>query len=434
MRTLIDRLCAVLVATAFLLWPQIVRAQWSDLGLSGREVTQLRSSHGFLYACTSDGLYRKTSDTADSSWVMLGFGAQRVYDVLAMSPETLLVARQITSTGADTVGLWRTTDGGATWNAFQNGLGAGGTADRMVRALLEPPAAAGAVLAATEGGIARSADGGSTWTEVYPSGRYFFLAAGISTLWAGGEGAAFGPIIRRSKDGGQTWLGSFLGGNINRAGSMAFDPSNADVAYLGLTYDLRRTVEDGVSFTSIPLPAGVACTALGNRGFAPLRLYASGDAAPGGATVFKSDDGAASWTSISFPAASSTLEHNFLVRSGSAADTIFLGMGSGVLRCVEPFPTVRVDPPVQESQLELHVSPNPAPGATVVTFSLPNAMRVSLRALDSGGREVATLLSGQYDPGPHRFVWKHRRLPSGVYFLQLRADGQVAIRRVAALR
>jgi hypothetical protein len=108
-------------------------------------------------------------------------------------------------------------------------------------------------------------------------------------------------------------------------------------------------------------------------------------------------------------------------------------MGSGVLRYVE-LELVGVDGPVRESQLELHVSPNPADAATVVTFSLPKALHVSLRVLDSCGREMATLLSWQYEAGAHRFVWNHRGLPSGIYFLQLRAGSHVATRGAITVR
>lgn len=64
------------VLLALLLSPLRAYAQWSDLGLSAREARQLRSSHGLLYACTNDGLYRKCSDSADSAWVLLAMCAE----------------------------------------------------------------------------------------------------------------------------------------------------------------------------------------------------------------------------------------------------------------------------------------------------------------------------------------------------------------------
>jgi hypothetical protein len=122
-----------------------------------------------------------------------------------------------------------------------------------------------------------------------------------------------------------------------------------------------------------------------------------------------------------------------LVRSGPAADTLFLGMGSGVLRYVE-LEVVGVDPPVRHSELALHAHPNPFAAATTLTFTLPRAMRVSLRVLDTGGRVVATLLAGDYDAGPHRLTWSPRQLPSGIYFCRLDADGTLATSKVLIVR
>lgn len=428
------RLGLVAVVTGLALLPVTAVAQWSDLGLSGREVTRLRSGHGFLYACTSDGLHRKPSDTPDSAWVLLGFAGQRVYDVLAVSAETLIVARQITSTGADTVALLRSTDGGTTWSAFQNGLGAlGSAADRKVTALLGPPALPGTVLAGTQNGIYKSSDGGLSWKNVSFGGRFFFLSAGASTLWGGGEGTSFGPIARRSTDGGESWVSSFTSGIDNTALAMAFDPSDPNVAFLGLAYGLYRTTDDGLSWVNVPLPLGVGSSALGNRAFAPLRLYANGDAPPGGATLFKSDDGGSSWNAVSFPAAGSTFEWTILVRSGPAADTVFLGTGSGVLRYVE-VELVSVDAAPPGPRLELQARPNPFRGRTALTLRLPRALQVSILVLDSSGRAVARLFQGHLEAGTHELVWNPRGLPAGAYFCYLRAGRQTAVRRLLVLR
>ncbi len=408
-------------------------AQWSDLGLSGREVWRLQLCHGMLYACTNDGLYRKASDTVDSSWVLLGFGGQRVYDLLAVSPETLIVAREVTGTGADTVSLLRSTDGGTNWNPFQNGLGADGSTSRRVLALLEPPGAPGTVLAGTRQGMNKSTDGGLTWVKVSSGGRFYFLAAGISTLWGGGEGSAFLPFARRSTNGGANWTTVFNGESDGRAIGMVFDPTDPDVAFLALDSEFpQRTADNGNTWVPVPLPPGVRAI-LASRAFPPLRLYAQGDAPPGGATIFRSDDGAASWSPVSFPAAGSSIELTILVRSGPAADTLFLGMASGVLRYVD-VELVGVDRPVWHSKIELLVHPNPSPAATVFTFVLPRPTHVSLQVLDPTGREVATLLSADHDAGPHRFTWIHPGLPSGVYFCQLRAGDAVASRKVLTVR
>jgi hypothetical protein len=429
----------VLAALALLtLSPAVAHAQWSALGLSGRQVTQLRSSHGLLYACTTDGLHCKASDTADSAWVLLGFAGQWVHDVLAVSAETLIVAREITGTGADTVAMLRSTDGGANWNPFQNGFGADGSSwDRKVVALLAPPGAPGTVLAATWAGVGKSTDGGMTWKKVAFSGRHFFLTSASSTLWAGGESNGFTAFVRRSTNGGDSWQSRFTTGNDDHAQAMAFDPVDGNIGFLAIPDALYQTTNNGDAWTPIPYspPGPFGYRALATRAFPPLRLYATGGASPNpaGATFFKTDDAGASWTPVSFAAAGSNGVPALLVRSGPTADTLFLGTVSGVLRYVE-LQVVGVVPPARESRLELRAHPNPFRGATTLTFELPRASKVMLRVLDTSGREVATLLAGEQAAGQHHVDWTARGLPSGIYFCELRAGDEAATQKIFVVR
>jgi hypothetical protein len=213
---------------------------------------------------------------------------------------------------------------------------------------------------------------------------------------------------------------------------MAFDPSNPALGFLGTSLGLYRTPDNGGSWTPVALQAGVSVLPLQARALPPLRLYTGGNAPPGGATLFKSDDGAASWTPVSFPGSGSTLERSMVVLSGTASDTVFIGMGSGVLRYIEP--EVVAVPHPAHPDLELHVHPNPAGATTAIAFFLPKRMNVSLRVLDTGGREVASLLSGDYGAGPWKIRWQSSWLPSGIYYCRLVAGSAVVIRKVVVMR
>ena len=47
---------------------------------------------------------------------------------------------------------------------------------------------------------------------------------------------------------------------------------------------------------------------------------------------------------------------------------------------------------------------------------------VSLKIFDILGREVATLVSGNQDPGRHEIEWNASNYTSGIYFYQIRVD------------
>jgi methionine-rich copper-binding protein CopC len=88
----------------------------------------------------------------------------------------------------------------------------------------------------------------------------------------------------------------------------------------------------------------------------------------------------------------------------------------------------------------LAASPNPSKGAVAVEFGLARPSHAGLVVYDLRGRAVATLLEGGRLPaGIHRVGWDGRdaegaAVAAGVYFLRLKADGQVWNRKLLRLR
>ena len=84
------------------------------------------------------------------------------------------------------------------------------------------------------------------------------------------------------------------------------------------------------------------------------------------------------------------------------------------------------------------VGPNPMRGATTIDFSLARPGDVALDVLDAGGRRVAAL-GGRFGEGRHAMAWDGRnlagaRLPAGLYFVRMRAEGRdIATRRITLL-
>ena len=63
--------------------------------------------------------------------------------------------------------------------------------------------------------------------------------------------------------------------------------------------------------------------------------------------------------------------------------------------------------------------PNPFNPTTTIRFSLPQREHVTLQVFDVLGREVATLVDGELNPGEHSVVHNPKGLASGVYFYRL---------------
>jgi len=79
--------------------------------------------------------------------------------------------------------------------------------------------------------------------------------------------------------------------------------------------------------------------------------------------------------------------------------------------------------------------PNPFSRQTTIEYALPEAQTVRLVAYDVLGRRVATLADGRKEGGFHRVRWEAGRgLPSGTYFLRLRAGEQTRTRKLTVVR
>jgi hypothetical protein len=90
---------------------------------------------------------------------------------------------------------------------------------------------------------------------------------------------------------------------------------------------------------------------------------------------------------------------------------------------------------VRPVELALRPSePNPVQSAALLRFSLPADAATTLDLLDVRGRKVRTLLEGRYAAGPHELRWSRGSLPSGVYFLRLRAGGEIETRKLILVR
>ncbi len=63
--------------------------------------------------------------------------------------------------------------------------------------------------------------------------------------------------------------------------------------------------------------------------------------------------------------------------------------------------------------------PNPFNPSTTINFDVPEQARISLVVYDIIGREVATLVNGEYAPGYHRVTFNANNLSSGVYFYRI---------------
>ena len=233
--------------------------------------------------------------------------------------------------GAVAGGVWKTTDGGATWEPLTDG-----TAISSVGALAIAPSDhqviyVGTGEAAPRGditygdGVYKSVDGGKTWTHVGLAGSRQIGALIVDprnadTVLVAAFGHAFGPNkergVYRTTDGGRTWTRTLYRDEETGAIDVSFDPNDPSIVYAALWQARRqpwnfssggpgsglyRSSDGGVTWTRLTgngLPEGI----LGriHVSVSPAdsqRVYAMIEAHAGG--LYRSDDGGVHWARVS---------------------------------------------------------------------------------------------------------------------------------------
>ncbi len=232
--------------------------------------------------------------------------------------------------GATGGGLWKTTDGGTTWEPVTDGqIGSAsvgalavceanpdivyiGTGEVQLRGNIQPG-----------DGLYKSTDAGETWEhiglrEARNFGRVRVDPNDCNRVYAAAFGHYGAPNpergVYRSLDGGDSWEKVLYRDEKTGAVDISIDPSNPDIIYAALWEAWRKpwamssggpgsglfkSTDGGTNWTELTGNAGLPDGVLGKIGVSvsgadPNRVYAIIEADSGG--VFRSDDAGATWT------------------------------------------------------------------------------------------------------------------------------------------
>lgn len=255
---------------------------------------------------------------------------------------TYSFANATTGLGAAATGLFRTTDGGATFS-----LARAGAADAV--AFLSPTAA----VAIIDGSLVRSTDGGQTWSEETDAAgrnRLFVVSSEVVLAWGrSGDFPDYDDRILRSADAGATWtdLGEVIAA-APFASPFGFTvPSTGVVVASDGSGNLYRSGDAGLTWaqtfaTPGPVPGFLVETAPafsdsqnGYFGFGP-------------GFIVRTTDGGASWQQTSSGSAAAILA---LDRFASG-DLIAVGEAGQVLTRTTGGTTWRLRASLTEARLE----------------------------------------------------------------------------------
>ena len=250
-------------------------------------------------------VYSIASSPADPSLVLAGTGGAGVFrstdggatwrrSSSGMPHDTMVFALTFAPSAPDTVfagtyasGVYRSTDAGRTWVRVTSGLDTA-----SFYAIAVDPRNAGRVFISSGSDLWRTTDGGATWTLLTQRDTDSIFADAVAIAPSDPQVVyAVGPTMLRSDDGGTTWQDM---ANVDGAASVAVDPANTYTLAIGGQDGVERSTDGGAHWTP-------AATVAANH---VVRTLVRNPAVPGqllagtnGSGLFRSDDGGATWYS-----------------------------------------------------------------------------------------------------------------------------------------
>jgi photosystem II stability/assembly factor-like uncharacterized protein len=446
----------------------------------------IQTSDGALYVGTAlNGDVFKSTD-AGTTWVntgeLVGIGINYVFSLLEDSDGALYAG-----TGPDNGHVFKSVDAGTTWTDMGNLV-----TSSSVMAIIETPD--GDLFAATEGAgdVYRSVDAGTTWANTGElTGAwtvYSLIQALDGALYAGTH--PNGDIFK-STDAGTTWVNT---GELVGAGRV---PSLLQIADgtlyagadngAGVTW-IFRSVDAGTTWANIAQPLGAgdtrsliqlsdgnmfAATAYNGDVF-KTQYFTTGDLV---SSVYTVEDSNVSYGIMTWDATLNDQTLYMRVRTDVFPDMftapdwdtcppVSNGQDISALSSVDDneryiqyrveFSTSRTDvsPILHEVTVEYDVPgveeeyhtrpqasdlwflgnrPDPFHQSTTISFSLPQACRMTLSIFNITGRLVETLVNESQKAGIHKVCWDRGSNPSGVYFCRLTAGESVRTKKMVVV-
>jgi photosystem II stability/assembly factor-like uncharacterized protein len=286
---------------------------------------------GTAYAATETGLFQTLDGGA--TWRAFSSLHETPIDVLALDPANPATLYA----GTAGLGVYRSSDGAASWSPKNTGLTAG-----YARAVASDASNPSLIYAATAAGVFKSVNGGSEWISSDAQLRDAMTVAidpvTPSTVYEGGDSGA-----KKTTDGGKTWTQIqpdpkiFVRPNGD-ARKFTIDPSNPSTLYAVLVDNgISKSINGGESWTSINTGLTFGYYGFYAYGVAvdpmtPSTLYAGSQGA------VKSTDSGATWKPVN---EGLLLPNGFLVTPQALAidpgtpSIIYAATYSGLFRTVD---------------------------------------------------------------------------------------------------
>jgi photosystem II stability/assembly factor-like uncharacterized protein len=241
------------------------------------------SSKNIGYIVGYDGVILKTTDCG-SSWILHPFGSGNtmLYSVYFVNDTIGYLGGFNESSQYWSAELYRTNNGGTTWDYQYSGLYPSGPPTSLFFANKDTGFATGMGM-----GLTKTTDGGQNWIPVYTP--YFYFRSGLYTSRDTAFLVGDGGVNLISNDAGNTWLSPHTA-TYNDLHSVFFPENNNNIGYAaGNQGTIVKTTDGGFHWTNLNTPT--SSTLFSCFFINELKGYAVGEYG----TIIHTADGGSTW-------------------------------------------------------------------------------------------------------------------------------------------
>jgi len=342
---------------------------WLDISFAGKEdlnsVWFINENTGWI-ASTNDTLYKTTNNGVSwSASFNLQSQGYRVFFV-----------NQLTGWAMGAPKLFRTTDGGSSWNLINSSVGTDFT-------FVDANTGWMSTYSSGTSSINKTTDGGATWNFQFMTTDfrviYAFNFVNATTGWASG----YREIVLKTTDGGANWIQQR--DMNNSVGLYWINFVNANTGWFaGDNGEALSTTDGGSTWNVLNLFSGR---------FEQVQFVnqTTGWIVGGQAKIYKTTNlgGLTGNVSNSGIASEFSLNQNY---------------------------------------------PNPFNPSTVISYSIPKNEFVTLKVFDAIGREVTTLVNENETAGNYEITFDASQLSTGIYFYRIEAGEYTVTKKMLLIK
>ena len=402
---------------AVFLWvisTNLLNAQWTSVYTSSNGLSTIAGKENDLYLGTGTGIYKSTDNGI--TWSAPGESGNFVARTIVITSANIFA-------GCYGAGIYSSTDDGKSWNSCSNGLG--GTIVTAIVVVDTNIYANNYLDGGPHGlftcGLYKSTNNGNAWYSPNEYMHYMSINAFANkdtNLFAGGDNGVY-----LSTDKGVSWTILYHGLTFKDVNTMTVSDS---CLFVGTwSGGVFRSTNNGANWTAV------------NNGLTYLRIsrlvsYGSNIlASTYGGGVFLSTNNGSSWRALN-----DGLSDLYVVDLKIINNNLYC-VNNYTLLSRPLFGLVSVEENSDNIPINYKLNqnyPNPFNPSTTISFSIPAKEFVTLKIYDALGKEIATLVNEEIQPGTYQKEWSAGDLSSGVYFYRLQAGNYCETKKLLLLK